>query len=164
MPALTVGAAAPDFNLAATDGERHALREALARGPLLAVFFKVSCPTCQFTLPFVERIFQEFKDRGGQVWAVSQDDLDDSRRFAERFSLTFPILVDAKPYSVSRSYGLKFVPTLFLIGQDAEIQLTADGFSRPDLLEIQKRFGSHFSITPASLFLPGERVPEYKPG
>jgi peroxiredoxin len=164
MAALTAGAAAPDFTLAGTNGESHNLQEALARGPLLAVFFKVSCPTCQFTLPFVERLFQQFKSQGAQVWAVSQDDPEDSRRFAERFGISFPVVVDPKPYRVSRSYGLRFVPTMFLIGSEGEIQLTADGFSRPDLLEIQKRFGSHFSATAPPLFQPGEKIPEYKPG
>ena len=53
MPTLSAGKTAPTFQLATTTGERLSLPEALADGPVLLAFFKVSCPTCQFTFPFL---------------------------------------------------------------------------------------------------------------
>jgi peroxiredoxin len=164
MATLTTGTAAPESELIGLDDKRYALAEALGRGPVLAVFFKVACPTCQFTVPFVERLYQQFGKAGGQVWGISQDNREDTQQFAQRFGLSFPILIDEKPYRVSREFGLKFVPAVFLIGEERGIQVTGDGFSRADMLEIQKLLANQLSVTPPPLFQPGERVPEYKPG
>lgn len=164
MSALAIGQVAPDFELAGVDGSRYSLKEGLARGPLLTVFFKVSCPTCQFTLPFIERLHQQIGVGANHVWGVSQDGTEESRRFAQKLGLSFPILIDEKPYAISKQYGLKFVPALFLISPDHEIQVVCDGFSKTDLIEIQNYFNNHLSLTPQSLFQSDERVPQYKPG
>lgn len=164
MSALAIGQVAPDFELAGVNGNKYSLKDGLAHGPVLAVFFKVSCPTCQFTLHFIERLHQQIGGSAGRVWGVSQDGQEESRRFAQKFGLSFPILIDAKPYAVSRQYGLKFVPTLFLIAPDHEIQVTCDGFSKPDLIEIQNYFINHLALTPQPFFRSDEKVPQYKPG
>jgi peroxiredoxin len=164
MSTVAVGRPAPHFELLGTDGESYRLDEALGRAPLLAAFFKVSCPTCQYAFPFVERIYQQLRPQGIQVWAISQDDARASARFAKEYSISFPILIDAHRYETSRAYGLKYVPTLFLINRDRQVELVSDGFVRADLLEIQKRLAKHFSATLPALFLPNERVPEFKPG
>jgi hypothetical protein len=65
---------------------------------------------------------------------------------------------------VSDAYGIIHVPTLFLINEQRQIELTTDGFDRKDLLAIQHWFAQHFSTKPPSLFLTAERVPEFKPG
>ena len=70
MPALSVGRAAPDFQLKTLDGQSFSLQDALARGPVMLLFFKVSCPTCQYALPFYERLFQAYKGRNLTVAGV----------------------------------------------------------------------------------------------
>jgi peroxiredoxin len=164
MGTIRKGEAAPTFEMTGMDGRRYSLHDALARGPLLAVFFKVSCPTCQYAFPFVERLHQQFRAQGIQVWAISQDNARDSQGFVKEFGITFPVLIDDYPYETSRAYGIKFVPTLFLISSSGRVELAGDGFAKVDLLEIQKWFGKHFSLSPPSLFLPSEKIPEFKPG
>ncbi len=124
------GTVAPQFELADSDGNRFSLQDTLAHGPVLLAFFKVSCPTCQFTLPFVERIYNQFRGRGVEVWAISQDGARDSQQFAGQFGITFPILFDEQPYATSRAYRLEYVPSLFLIGSDGRILVSGEGFSR----------------------------------
>ena len=58
MPALAVGKKAPDFTLPVMDGKSFSLQGALTRGPVVAAFFKISCPVCQFAFPFLERIYK----------------------------------------------------------------------------------------------------------
>jgi len=164
MRTLKAGHAAPSFNLKATDGSQYSSREALARGPLLIAFFKVSCPTCQYAFPFIERIFQQLRKRGVQIWSISQDNARDSQGFAKAYGITFPVLIDEHPYEISDSFGIKYVPTLFLINSQGKIELVTDGFAKADFLAIQKWFGQHLSASPPPLFLPSERVPEFKPG
>ena len=164
MSTVTVGQKAPHFELAGTDGKRHGLEQALGRGPVLVAFFKVECPTCQYTFPFLERLYQQFRTQGVQIWGISQDDARDSQRFAKEYGVTFPVLIDDYPYKVSRAYGLQYVPTLFLIAPDGRVKLASDGFAKADLLEMQKSLAKHFSITPPALFHASDRVPEFKPG
>lgn len=166
MPVLAAGSVAPAFELGGTDGRPYSLAGALDRAPVLATFFKVGCPTCQFTLPFLERLFQQFRTNGAQVWGISQDNAADSRHFAASFGITFPILIDEKPYKTSRVYSLEYVPSVFLIGGDGRILISSDGFSKSDLLAIDASLARQFPDTNsrAVLFRPGERIPEYKPG
>ncbi|HMD84552.1 MAG TPA: TlpA disulfide reductase family protein [Terriglobia bacterium] len=164
MPALSTGKTAPTFQLATTTGGCLALPEALASGPVLLAFFKVSCPTCQFTFPFLERIYQQLREQGVQIWGVVQDKAPDARRFAATYGVTFPILIDDSPYEVSRAYGLAHVPSLFLVKADGRVEISSEGFSKADLLAIQKSLAQLLSATPPALFLPTEGIPEYKPG
>jgi len=164
MSTIRKGQAAPNFELSGMDGKTHSLREALTRGPILLAFFKVSCPTCQYAFPFVERLYQQFRQNGIQVWAISQDNAPATQAFVQEFGITFPILIDDYPYEASRTYEVKFVPTIFLIKSDGKVELMSDGFAKNDLLAIQKWFAKQFSANAAPLFLPTERVPEFKPG
>jgi len=164
MSLIKVGKSAPPFGLTATDGKIYSLQEALNKGPVLAAFFKVTCPTCQYTLPFLERIHRQLLPNGVQIWGVAQDGVKDGQRFARDYKLTFPILIDDKPYRVSREYGLEYVPTLFLIAPDSAIAIESEGFTKRDLIEIQKSLAAALSAPPGELFLPRESVPEYKPG
>jgi hypothetical protein len=59
---------------------------------------------------------------------------------------------------------VEHVPTLFLIAPDSQVEISGDGFSKADLLAMQKSLARHLSVAPPALFQPGEKVPEYKPG
>jgi peroxiredoxin len=164
MPPLTVGNTAPSFQLATTTGQRLSLPEALATGPVLLAFFKVSCPVCQFTFPFLERLHKQLRGQDVQIWGIVQDNAQDGARFAATYGVTFPILIDDSPYAVSRACNLSHVPTLFLVKPDGHIEISSDGFSKADLLAIQRSLTQTLSTTPPALFLASESIPEYKPG
>ncbi len=164
MPSLTPGKIAPTFQLATTTGKALSLREALGKGPVLVAFFKASCPTCQYTFPYLERIHQQLREHGVQVWGVAQDSAQEATRFAKTYGLTFPILIDDHPYKTSRDYALQYVPSLFLVKSDSRIEISSEGFCKADLLAIQKSLAQSLSAKPPALFLPSEKIPEYKPG
>jgi peroxiredoxin len=161
---IRTGEQAPSLSLQDTEGQTHSLEQALNAGPVLLAFFKVGCPTCQYAFPFIERLHRQFAPSGAAVWGISQDDQAASRDFASEYGVSFPILIDRKPYEASNDYGVGYTPTLFLVAQDGKVKLTGDGFSKQDLLQTQKWLAQSFSTKPGDLFLPGERVPEFKPG
>ena len=164
MEALSAGTPAPAFALPDTSGQQRSLAEALKKGPVLLAFFKVSCPVCQFTLPFLERIYQQIKGRGDvQLWGVAQDDAEDTRDFARQYACTFPMLTDVEPYPVSNQYGLTVVPTLFLVQPDGKIQLSSVGFARSDIETVAAEF-SRRTQEPFRVFQPGDNVPDFKAG
>src|SRR5215472_16877202 len=97
------------------DGGKFSLSGALARGPVVVAFFKVSCPVCQLAFPYLERIFKAYsKDGKFTLVGISQDNAKDTQAFNRQFGVTFPALLDEKKYPVSNAYGLTNVPTIFV--------------------------------------------------
>src|SRR5215469_6642396 len=85
MSALTAGIQAPQFELPAVDGSKFSLRESLSRGPVVAIFFKISCPVCQYALPYFERIYKAYGQKNVTIVGVSQNDRGDTEPFIKRY-------------------------------------------------------------------------------
>src|SRR5580658_9844628 len=90
---LDAGKRAPEFQLEMLGGGSTTLREILAGGPALLAFFKISCPVCQMTFPFLERIHRAGAVR---IFGISQNDAADTREFNQEFGVTFPTLLDSE--------------------------------------------------------------------
>jgi len=165
MPALSVGVNAPVFNAGTLDGKSFSLKEALGRGPVVLAFFKVSCPTCQYALPFYERLFKAYKNQHVTLIGVSQNDAKDTAAFMREFGLSLPILLDdTRRYPVSNAYGLSNVPTIFWIAPDGEIELTSVGWSKPDFEKVNQKMAEAASIAAVPLYQRGEDVLDYRAG
>jgi peroxiredoxin len=152
---LKAGSRAPKIAAADVRGGAVQLADLLTGGPVLVAFFKVSCPTCQFTFPFLQR----FADHGLSVVGVSQDGAAATEAFGQKYGLRFPLWLDssAAGYVASNAYQITHVPSLFLVNMDGTIEYAIDGFSREDLQAIGARFG----FTP---FGAEEAIPAYRPG
>src|SRR5271154_5905532 len=98
MAAPPAGAKAPAFALQSADGKKLNLADALKKGPVVAAFFKVSCPTCQFAAPFLERLHETYGGESFTFWGISQDDARDTREFCQEFETEFPALIDGDGY------------------------------------------------------------------
>jgi len=165
MAALPVGTKAPDFELRAMDGKRFVLRDELAHGPLVLAFFKVSCPTCQYAFPFLERLERAYGHQGVRIIGVSQNDPKETAAFTKEFGITFPVLLDdTHKYPVSNAYGLTNVPTIFWIAADGEIELSSVGWLKADFSEINRKMAEFGKTAPATLFQPGEDVRDFRAG
>ena len=165
MPAIQAGKIAPDFTLPSVDGQQVSLKELLNRGPVLAAFFKISCPVCQFAFPYVERIYKAIGNRNVSIIGVSQNNQKDTAAFMKEFGITFPVLLDdPTSYPVSNAYGLTNVPSLFWIAQDGEIEISSVGWSRQDIEQINERASATSGTTKQRVIQPGESVPDFRAG
>lgn len=167
MAALEPGADAPEFSLPNAKGEVHSLTEGLAKGPVLLVFYKVSCPICQYGLPFFERLHKRLADAPVSLWSISQNSIDHTNGFAREFGVeTLPVLFDPEEegFAVSNSYGITNVPTAFLIEPDGKIAATAVGWSKDDTAAMARRLGEAAGEPDLALFEPGENVAAFRPG
>jgi peroxiredoxin len=165
MAALTTGTKAPDFSLPASNGSKFSLRESLARGPVVLAFFKVSCPTCQYTFPFLERLHKAYGSKNVTLVGVSQNESKDTAAFAREYGITFPILLDdTHKYPVSNAYGLTNVPTIFWIAQDGEIEISSVGWIKNDFADVSRKMAESLKVPPAAMFKPGEDVRDYRAG
>jgi peroxiredoxin len=164
MAALPAGVKAPAFALQSADGKKLNLADALKKGPVVVAFFKVSCPTCQFTAPFLERLYESYGGEKFIVWGISQDDARDTREFCQEFEVEFPALIDDHNYPISNQYGITNVPTVFLIVPDGKIQESSVGFCKKDLEKMAAAAAKATSTPPTLFFKPGEVIPDFKPG
>jgi peroxiredoxin len=164
MPALTAGTAAPEINVPSTKGTNFSLEEALKRGPVLAAFFKISCPVCQFTLPYLERIYRAYPGSAVTIVGVSQDEQNYTEEFAREYGITFPLLLDpVDSYPVSNAYDITNVPTMFLIN-GGEVKLSIIGWDKRDM-EILNAAAARAARVPVQpLFRKGEDIPVSKAG
>jgi peroxiredoxin len=158
------GNSAPDFSLSGLDGKTYVLKSLLQKGLVVAAFFKISCPVCQFTAPFLERLFQRYGGNAVTFLGISQDDAKSTYKFAAEFGMTFPVAIEAKGYPASNAYGLTMVPTIFLIDSDGAVKVSSMGFAKQDLETIATELARRRNLAPAALFRADERVPAQKPG
>jgi peroxiredoxin len=163
--ALPAGTKAPDFSLPALDGGKFLLQAALQSGPVLVAFFKVSCPTCQYTFPYLERIHRAHGGEKITIVGVSQNNQSDTAAFLKEYGVTFRTLLDdPNGYAVSNAYGLTNVPTLFLIGQGGEIQVSSVGWVKQEVEDIHRRLAAAKQTSPLAIFQPGEDVRDFRAG
>ena len=165
MAALTAGAKAPDFDLKAMDGKSFVLHDELTHGPIVLAFFKVSCPTCQYAFPFLERLERAYGHKGVRIIGISQNPPRETAAFTKEFGITFPVLLDnTETYPASNAYGLTNVPTLFWVAQDGEIEVSSVGWVKADFAEINRKMAESENTPPAALFTPGEDVRDFRAG
>ena len=109
--ALRAGDRLPSFNLLDQDGEQRSSDD-LAGRPLVLFFYpKDDTPGCTIEACSFRDNHSALMELGAVVWGVSADDAISHRRFANRHSLTYPLLCDTnnalrKRLGVPRAMGL----------------------------------------------------------
>ena len=131
LPTLSLGAAAPDFNLPGVDGRNWALKDFAEAKALVIIFTCNHCPTAQYYEERIKQIAAGYKDKGVALVAISPNDpqsvrLDElgwtdlSDSFAEmklrakERGFNFPYLYDGDTEAVSRAYGPVATPHAFV--------------------------------------------------
>ncbi|HLY17277.1 MAG TPA: TlpA disulfide reductase family protein [Bryobacteraceae bacterium] len=158
---LRAGRRAPDFNLTRLGdaGETVNLGKLLADGPVLLAFFKSTCPVCQMTLPYLERVHRGRTPGSLTIYGVSQDDAETTREFSQEFGISFPMLLDTEEsgYPASNAYSVGHVPSLVLVERDGNIAWGLEGFNKREFVAMAAQAG-------VSPFGPDEDVPEWRAG
>jgi peroxiredoxin Q/BCP len=94
---LGAGAKAPDFSLEDQNGKRVALADFRGRKNVVLYFYpKDDTPGCTRESCAFRDQFEEFRDVGAEVVGISSDSPASHKRFAEKHSLPFTLLSDAK--------------------------------------------------------------------
>jgi thiol-disulfide isomerase/thioredoxin len=155
-PTLAIGAPAPDFSLPGIDGRTHRLRDYAAK-PVLAVLFTcVHCPTAQLYEGRVQRLYDDYRNKGVGFVAINpndpaaethadlaytdvSDDLEGMQARAEHRRITYPFLFDGQTQAVSHRYGPAATPHIFLFGKDRKLQYEGrlDDNQRESLVKVQ---------------------------
>ena len=106
--ALKASDRAPEFMLQDANGDSVSSRALLARGALVATFYRgVWCPYCNYDLQALEEVRAEIEARGASLVALSPQTLANSRKSQRDNKLGFPILSDPGA-AVAAEFGLRF--------------------------------------------------------
>ena len=101
---LVTGQIAPDFNLVDQNGENHSLADYRGRWVILYFYPKDDTPGCTKEACAFRDEYKAITAKNSQVLGVSVDDQSSHKEFSEKYSLPFPLLVDADG-AVAKQYG-----------------------------------------------------------
>ncbi len=97
---------APEFELPDQNGNLHSLEDYREQWVVLYFYPKDNTPGCTTeACEFRDNIFA-FRRANAQILGVSLDDVESHQKFAETYSLPFPLLADTDGV-VSDAYGVK---------------------------------------------------------
>ena len=119
MALLEVGDKAPAFQTTDQDGDEVSLRDFKGKKLVLYFYPKDDTPGCTKEACSFRDGWSKFRRKGVAVLGVSVDDEKSHRKFADKFSLPFPLLADTdkeivKAYGVwgeKSMYGRKYMGT-----------------------------------------------------
>ena len=132
MPLIDPGKKAPAFSLKDQHGKTHRLSDYAGRPVVLYFYPKDDTPGCTKEACAFRDALLNFKPSKAAVFGVSILDEHSKARFAEKYSLNFPLLADAD-HAVAEKYGvwqkktnygreyMGLVRTTYLIGADGKV-------------------------------------------
>ena len=133
-PTLAIGSPAPDFSLPGIDGRTHTLAEYSKARVLAVVFTCDHCPTAQLYETRLKKLADDYRGKGVALVAIEPNDptaillgelgytdvsdsLEEMKIRAEYRHFNFPYLYDGETQEVSRAYGPKATPHVFLFDE-----------------------------------------------
>lgn len=129
---LEVGSEAPVFEATTTDGGRIALPDFRGKKAVLLMFYpKDDTPGCTRQMCTARDEGKEYEDAGVRRFGVNPGSIDSHRRFADKYELDFPLIVDqdgeiAQAYRVLKDTG-GVARATYLIDRDGRIAYAAAG-------------------------------------
>jgi peroxiredoxin len=138
-PILPLGSDAPDFSLPGADGKVHKLSDYASSKILVVAFTCDHCPNSQMYESRVSSLYNDYKDKGVAVVAISPNDpkairideldssdvsdtLDDMKIRVAYKHLPYPFLYDGETESVSHAYGPQASPHVFIFDQQRKLR------------------------------------------
>ena len=117
---------AKDFTLKDITNKKVNLKS--FRGKVVMLnFWATWCTPCRMEMPSMEKLHQQFKDKGFVIISVaSGDSREEVSSFMKEYRLTFPALLD-NDYEVSDEYKVWAVPTTYFLNKKGEIIGKAQG-------------------------------------
>ena len=118
VPTPTPPEKAPDFTLPDMEGNLFTLSEKEGQ-PVVLCFFKTDCPACIREVPYLNAIYQEYKNTHGLlvVGIAIGEPQDEVQNYIDTYGVEYPVLLDSQEEAAD-SYGIRSVPHLFFIDRE----------------------------------------------
>lgn len=107
-------------------------------------FWATWCPPCRAEMPSMEVIHNEFGGEPFKILAVNvQEDAPTVQSFVDEFGYTYSVLLDESG-GVAGEYGVRGIPTTYIIGPDGVVLAQLVGTREWDEPEIIDHFSAIF--------------------
>jgi thiol-disulfide isomerase/thioredoxin len=117
---------APALSLRGMDGRPLRLDDLKGQVVFLN-FWATWCVPCRQEMPAMERLYQNYRERGFAVVAVNfRESKAEIQRFVKELSLSFPVGMDAEGTG-AHAFGVRGLPVTYLLGRDGRILWKAIG-------------------------------------
>jgi len=119
---------APDFKMNTPDGKTIQLSN-FAKGKTVVLDFWASwCPDCRKDAPEVVRLYEKYHQYGVEFIGISMDtDVEAWKNAIEKFGITYPQVSELKKFKetdISKAYGVKWIPSMVVVGSDGLVKLS----------------------------------------
>jgi cytochrome c biogenesis protein CcmG/thiol:disulfide interchange protein DsbE len=132
---------APNFKLEDLDGKMIELNNHTGDGPILLSFWATWCKPCVEELAEFKKIYNDYKDQGFKMFAISTDDertVAKVKPFVKSKGYEFPVLLDTNA-DVARIYYAQAVPYSVILDKDGFIVYSHLGYMRGDEENVRKK-------------------------
>jgi thiol-disulfide isomerase/thioredoxin len=132
-----VGTAAPNFNrLAPVTGTVPPSLGAMRGKVVILDFWATWCTACRLISPRLSAWQAKFGPQGLSVLGITDDPVEDALQGASKFGIRYAVATD-ESYATQRAFGVRALPTLFVIDKKGIVRDVAVGFdpSREKKLE-----------------------------
>ena len=124
---LKPGTPAPDFKMKTLEGKSFKFAKATKGKYVVLDFWASWCPDCRKDIPNMQRIYEKFAPLGVQFIGVSMDtDREKWAAAVEKYGISYPQvseLVKFHDTEIAALYGVKWIPSMYLIGPDGKVML-----------------------------------------
>ncbi len=129
-----------DFTLAELGGKTWTLKA--QRGKVVVLnFWATWCPPCRKEMPDLETLYQQFKDQGLVILAISDEDAGKVRLFIAQQKVTYPILLDPGR-KVNELFQIEGIPKTFVYDRNGKlVAQSIDMRTRRQFLEMLAQAG-----------------------
>jgi peroxiredoxin len=129
-----------DFTLTELGGKTWTLKE--QRGKVVVLnFWATWCPPCRKEMPDLETLYQEFKDQGLVILAISDEDAGKVKPFIAQQKVTYPILLDPGR-KVNELFQIQGIPKTFVYDRNGKlVAQSIDMRTRRQFLEMLAQAG-----------------------